>query len=69
MKFSKLLDQESVPEWKKMYIDYKGLKHILKDVARLHEFEKDEGLYNYDLAYKEDVKSSSSVGEYIGLKP
>ncbi|CAG8503228.1 3400_t:CDS:10 [Paraglomus occultum] len=57
MKFSKLLDQESVPEWKKVYINYKELKHILKDVAQLHEFEKSEDLYNYNMAHKEDVKS------------
>src|SRR5437764_9969749 len=34
MKFAKVLEIELVPEWKKKYIDYKGLKRLLKSIER-----------------------------------
>ncbi|KAJ2694554.1 Xenotropic and polytropic retrovirus receptor 1 [Coemansia sp. IMI 209128] len=33
MKFGKYLEAEQVPEWAKMYVDYDGLKQIIKTVA------------------------------------
>lgn len=35
MKFSKYLESQSVPEWRKAYIYYKGLKKKLKQVERV----------------------------------
>lgn len=35
MKFSKYLESQSVPEWRKAYINYKGLKKKLKQVERV----------------------------------
>ena len=32
MKFAKLLEEELVPEWRAAYVDYKGLKKLLKGV-------------------------------------
>ena len=37
MKFAKYLEAESVPEWRKKYIDYKGLKKCLKAIVRQNE--------------------------------
>lgn len=34
MKFAKILQTELVPEWKKKYIDYKGLKRLLKSIQQ-----------------------------------
>ncbi|CAG8448442.1 10125_t:CDS:10 [Cetraspora pellucida] len=39
MKFGKLLQTESVPEWRKKYIDYKGLKTKLEKVRQSHYVE------------------------------
>ncbi|KAJ2444125.1 hypothetical protein GGF42_006405, partial [Coemansia sp. RSA 2424] len=33
MKFGKYLEAEQVPEWAKMYVDYDGLKQLIKAVA------------------------------------
>ncbi|KAJ2019799.1 Signal transduction protein [Coemansia sp. S680] len=33
MKFGKYLEAEQVPEWAKMYVDYDGLKQIIKTIA------------------------------------
>lgn len=37
MKFSKYLESQSVPEWRKAYINYKGLKKKLKQVERVRK--------------------------------
>jgi SPX domain protein involved in polyphosphate accumulation len=34
MKFAKILQEELVPEWRKKYIDYKGLKRLLKSIQQ-----------------------------------
>ena len=34
MKFAKILQSELVPEWKKQYINYRGLKRLLKSIDR-----------------------------------
>lgn len=35
MKFAKYLESESIPEWRKAYIDYKGLKKKLKVIEKV----------------------------------
>jgi hypothetical protein len=35
MKFAKYLESESIPEWRKAYIDYKGLKKKLKAIEKV----------------------------------
>ena len=35
MKFAKYLESESIPEWRKAYINYKGLKKRLKAVDKV----------------------------------
>jgi SPX domain protein involved in polyphosphate accumulation len=35
MKFAKYLESQSVPEWRKAYINYKGLKKKLKHVEKV----------------------------------
>ncbi|CAG8469874.1 6377_t:CDS:10 [Paraglomus occultum] len=61
MKFGKILAQESVPEWKKMYIDYNELKHILKEVIQSYKFA--------DKEYHKNTESESptSLGPAIDL--
>ncbi|KAG1076674.1 hypothetical protein G6F42_025363 [Rhizopus arrhizus] len=34
MKFAKYLESESIPEWRKAYINYKGLKKRLKAIEK-----------------------------------
>ncbi|KAJ2552407.1 hypothetical protein EV175_003326 [Coemansia sp. RSA 1933] len=33
MKFGKYLDAEQVPEWEKMYVNYRALKRLVKKIA------------------------------------
>jgi SPX domain protein involved in polyphosphate accumulation len=35
MKFAKFLESESIPEWRKAYINYKGLKKRLKAIEKV----------------------------------
>jgi SPX domain protein involved in polyphosphate accumulation len=35
MKFAKYLESESIPEWRKAYINYKGLKKRLKAIEKV----------------------------------
>ena len=36
MKFAKYLEDQSVPEWRKAYINYKGLKKRLKQIEKVN---------------------------------
>lgn len=38
MKFAKYLESESIPEWRRAYINYKGLKKKLKAVEKVATF-------------------------------
>lgn len=38
MKFAKYLESESIPEWRKAYINYKGLKKRLKAIEKVKKF-------------------------------
>lgn len=40
MKFSKHLESQSVPEWRKAYINYKELKKELKQVEKVQQKKK-----------------------------
>ncbi|KAG9293473.1 hypothetical protein G9A89_009197 [Geosiphon pyriformis] len=42
MKFAKVLQTESVPEWRKKYIDYKGLKKLLRQVEKANLLQQQE---------------------------
>jgi SPX domain protein involved in polyphosphate accumulation len=35
MKFAKYLEEQSIPEWRKAYLDYKGLKKRLKVIEKV----------------------------------
>ncbi|ORX46297.1 SPX-domain-containing protein [Hesseltinella vesiculosa] len=37
MKFSKVLETECIPEWRKAYVQYKGLKKLLKNVEKVRK--------------------------------
>ncbi|CDR98684.1 hypothetical protein, partial [Sporisorium scitamineum] len=37
MKFARYLDENTVPEWRKVYIQYRGLKKLIKRVAEHYE--------------------------------
>jgi SPX domain protein involved in polyphosphate accumulation len=37
MKFAKILRSDSVPEWRQKYIDYKGLKRLLKSLKPVEQ--------------------------------
>ncbi|EST09069.1 EXS, C-terminal [Kalmanozyma brasiliensis GHG001] len=37
MKFARYLDENTVPEWRKVYIEYRGLKKLIKRVAEHRE--------------------------------
>src|SRR6185312_1559004 len=60
MKFGKVLAQETVPEWKKMYIDYNELKHILKEVIQSYKFADKEYHKNAE------PESPTSLGPDLG---
>jgi SPX domain protein involved in polyphosphate accumulation len=38
MKFAKYLESESIPEWRKAYINYKGLKKRLKAIEKVSHY-------------------------------
>ncbi|KAI8374053.1 SPX domain-containing protein [Choanephora cucurbitarum] len=42
MKFAKYLESESIPEWRKAYINYKGLKKRLKAIEKLRKLNQIE---------------------------
>ncbi|CAO3698897.1 unnamed protein product [Rhizopus stolonifer] len=47
MKFAKCLESQSVPEWRRAYINYKNLKKRLKAIEkyhRQHKYQEDHGL-------------------------
>jgi SPX domain protein involved in polyphosphate accumulation len=37
MKFAKYLETQSIPEWRKAYIDYKSLKKKLKVIEKVRK--------------------------------
>ncbi|KAI8640071.1 SPX domain-containing protein [Parasitella parasitica] len=53
MKFAKYLESESVPEWRKAYISYKGLKKKLKQVERFRKYKERRAAIQLDNAFQE----------------
>ncbi|KAI8818109.1 SPX domain-containing protein [Fimicolochytrium jonesii] len=40
MKFAKYLEENSVPEWRSQYVDYRQLKKLIKQVVKARHREK-----------------------------
>ncbi|CAO3694540.1 unnamed protein product [Rhizopus stolonifer] len=53
MKFSKHLESQSVPEWRKAYIDYKELKKELKQVEKFRKSKEKKAAGYLDLYFQE----------------
>ncbi|KAI9306838.1 SPX domain-containing protein [Cunninghamella echinulata] len=54
MKFAKYLESESIPEWRKAYINYKGLKRRLKYVDKFRKNSEHKAAIELDDAFDED---------------
>ncbi|KAF7730382.1 Xenotropic and polytropic retrovirus receptor 1 [Apophysomyces ossiformis] len=50
MKFAKYLESESIPEWRKAYINYKGLKKRLKTVEKFRKYNERRAAVDLDNA-------------------
>ena len=75
MKFAKYLEAESVPEWRRKYIDYKGLKKCLKAIVRQNELNRHETLVlEFDdyaengILYTETPKTSVEMKRRVSVK-
>ncbi|KAF1798889.1 SPX domain-containing protein [Mucor lusitanicus] len=53
MKFAKYLESQSVPEWRKAYISYKGLKKKLKQVERFRKYKERKAAIQLDNVFQE----------------
>ncbi|KAL9555338.1 hypothetical protein MBANPS3_002401 [Mucor bainieri] len=53
MKFAKYLESQSVPEWRKAYINYKGLKKKLKQVERFRKYKERKAAIQLDNVFQE----------------
>ncbi|KAG0172174.1 hypothetical protein DFQ29_008490 [Apophysomyces sp. BC1021] len=51
MKFAKYLESESIPEWRKAYINYKGLKKRLKQVEKFRKSNERKAAVDLDHAF------------------
>ncbi|GAA5797115.1 hypothetical protein HPULCUR_002494 [Helicostylum pulchrum] len=60
MKFSKYLESQSVPEWRKAYINYKGLKKKLKQVERFRKSKERKAAVRLDNALQDMDDSDDS---------
>ncbi|CAO3630671.1 unnamed protein product [Cunninghamella blakesleeana] len=54
MKFAKYLESESIPEWRKAYINYKGLKRRLKYVDKFRKNSEHKAAIELDDAFDVD---------------
>ncbi|SPO47232.1 related to putative phosphate transporter 1 [Moesziomyces antarcticus] len=59
MKFARYLDENTVPEWRKVYIQYRGLKKLIKRVAAHREARI---RYEAELGIARTQSSSTAVG-------
>ncbi|KAI8147934.1 SPX domain-containing protein [Fennellomyces sp. T-0311] len=63
MKFAKYLESESIPEWRKAYINYKGLKKRLKAVEKFRKANERKAAIELDHAFQGvDVDSDPEQG-------
>ncbi|KAI7869075.1 SPX domain-containing protein [Spinellus fusiger] len=53
MKFAKYLENESIPEWRKAYLNYKGLKKKLKPVYKFKQASEQRTTIDLDLVFHE----------------
>ncbi|KAL7319416.1 Xenotropic and polytropic retrovirus receptor 1 [Mucor circinelloides] len=60
MKFAKYLESQSVPEWRKAYISYKGLKKKLKQVERFRKHKERKAAIQLDNVFQELEDSNDS---------
>ncbi|KAL0091577.1 SPX domain-containing protein [Phycomyces blakesleeanus] len=66
MKFAKYLESESIPEWRKAYLNYKGLKKKLKPVDKFRKASERKSAIDLDNTFHE--YDSDSDQEYTGRK-
>ncbi|KAI7849080.1 SPX domain-containing protein [Circinella umbellata] len=59
MKFAKYLESESIPEWRKAYINYKGLKKRLKAVDKFRKANERKAAIELDHAFQGIVDADS----------
>ncbi|KAI9270523.1 SPX domain-containing protein [Phascolomyces articulosus] len=59
MKFAKYLESESIPEWRKAYINYKGLKKRLKAVDKFRKANERKAAIELDHAFQGIVDTDS----------
>ncbi|XP_027774631.1 phosphate transporter PHO1 homolog 10-like isoform X2 [Solanum pennellii] len=63
MKFGKKLKDEMVPEWSEAYMDYGGLKHLLKDINHYNTHRKvdieNQGSETGKIQHKNSIKLSN----------
>lgn len=64
MKFSKYLESQSVPEWRKAYINYKGLKKKLKQVERFRRSKERKAAIQLDNVLQDMEDSDDSYYWY-----
>ncbi|CEG83581.1 hypothetical protein RMATCC62417_17480 [Rhizopus microsporus] len=70
MKFSKYLESQSVPEWRKAYIYYKGLKKKLKQVERFRKSKERRAAAYIDQYFQNiDQTPSHKLGSGICNSP
>ncbi|XP_069143854.1 phosphate transporter PHO1 homolog 10 isoform X3 [Solanum lycopersicum] len=59
MKFLKKLKDEMVPEWSEAYMDYGGLKHLLKDINHRKVDIENQGSETGKIQHKNSIKLSN----------
>lgn len=69
MKFARYLDENTVPEWRKVYIQYRGLKKLIKRVAEHREarlrLEAELGINSSHSSSTTIAATASSADPYI----
>ncbi|KAI8391361.1 SPX domain-containing protein [Radiomyces spectabilis] len=72
MKFAKQLETHSVPEWRKAYINYKGLKKKLKAVEKFRKTHEDTAAIKLDQAILQQLDTDSEAensADYYDREP
>ncbi|KAI8975243.1 SPX domain-containing protein [Mycotypha africana] len=64
MKFSKDLDSQCIPEWRKAYINYKSLKRKLKQVERFRKYKERKAAFRLNQVFQEVVPHSNNKDYY-----
>ncbi|KAI9482526.1 SPX domain-containing protein [Zychaea mexicana] len=69
MKFAKYLESESIPEWRKAYINYKGLKKRLKAVDKFRKTNERKAAIELDHTFQGIVDPDSDPEPGIIARP